>query len=110
MVWEPIIKPLGSSQVAPNLADYQRARATFSWKAAREQLDGLPRGRGLNIAHEAVDRHAAGVNRDRVAIRWLGFEAKRELTYASLRNETNRFANVLRQLNVAPGDRVFVLA
>ena len=24
------------------------------------QLDGLPGGRGLNIAHEAVDRHAAG--------------------------------------------------
>ena len=44
----------------PNLADYDRDYASFSWEAARRDLDGLPDGRGLNIAHEAVDRHAAG--------------------------------------------------
>ncbi len=44
----------------PNLPDYDAFRRTFSWEAARAALDGLPGGRGLNIAHEAVDRHAAG--------------------------------------------------
>ena len=34
-----------------------QAPAGPSWAAARRQLDGLPGGRGLNIAHEAVDRH-----------------------------------------------------
>ncbi len=58
--------------VAPNLVDYERARASFSWAEARRELDGLPGGRGLNIAHEAVDRHAAGPRRDRIAVRWLG--------------------------------------
>jgi acetyl-CoA synthetase len=44
---------------AANLADYDRARREFSWAEACRALDGLPGG-GLNIAHEAVDRHAAG--------------------------------------------------
>ena len=57
MAWEPIRKRYlpGSG---PNLADYDRAVREFSWEAARAQLDGLPGGRGINIAHEAADRHA----------------------------------------------------
>ena len=46
--------------VEPNVTDYEAERREFSWAAARERLDGLPGGRGLNIAHEAVDRHADG--------------------------------------------------
>ena len=68
----PIVKRRGGEAVAPNLVDYDRVRTAFSWAAARAELDGLPGGRGLNIAHEAVDRHAAGPRRDRVALRWLG--------------------------------------
>jgi acetyl-CoA synthetase len=97
-------------RIAPNLADYDAARASFSWDAARARLEGLPGGRGLNIAHEAVDRHAAGALRDRVAIRWLGRDgARRDLTYAELAAQSNRFANVLEALGVRPGDRVYAL-
>ena len=42
--------------VGANLQDYEEAARTFSWMQARAMLTGLPRG-GLNIAHEAVDRH-----------------------------------------------------
>jgi acetyl-CoA synthetase len=111
MAWEPIVKSPRDWPVAPNMGGYDRARAAFSWDAARRELDGLPGGRGLNIAHEAVDRHAAGPRRDRVAIRWLGKGgATAEFTYARLAGLTNRFANVLRGLGVAKGDRVFALA
>jgi acetyl-CoA synthetase len=97
--------------VAPNLLDYGRIRAEFSWSEARTQLDGLPGGRGLNIAHEAVDRHAAGPRRDRVALRWLPKSGvPRDFTYADLRDQTNRFANVLKSLGVGKGDAVAVLA
>ena len=108
--WPPIAKPK-NWPVKPNLLDYQRTCAEFSWSKARAQLDGLPDGRGLNIAHEAVDRHAAGPRRDRVALRWLSKEgARRDFTYADLRDETNRFANVLKNLGVGKGDPVAVLA
>lgn len=94
----------------PNLADYAAARATFTWDAAAAELDGLPRGAGLNIAHEAVDRHAAGARAARTALRWIGKQGqRREISYAELARETSRFANVLAALGLAPGDRVFLL-
>ncbi len=110
MHWAPIAKSPAAFRVAPNLQDYEAARAAFSWEAARAQLDGLPGG-GLNIAHEAIDRHAAGPLANRVAIRWLGKDgAVEDLTYARLRELTDRFANVLASLGVERGDRVFALA
>jgi len=95
----------------PNLYDYEAVRAGFSWERARMELDGLPGGRGLNIAHEAVDRHAAGPLHDHVALRWIGKTGvHRDYTYGQLRLQTNRFANVLEGLGVRKGDRVSVLA
>ena len=44
-------------------------RAAFSWTRERLALDGLPAGRGLNIAYEAVDRHAAGALAGKVGMR-----------------------------------------
>ncbi|HSR56986.1 MAG TPA: AMP-binding protein, partial [Candidatus Binataceae bacterium] len=111
MPWKTIEKPRQGWAVTPNLEDYERTREDFSWDRARCELDGLPGGRGLNIAHEAIDRHAAGVNRDRLAIRWLSKRGEvRDFTYADLRGLTNRFANVLRTLRVGKGERVFLLA
>jgi len=97
--------------VVPNLRDYAEVRAAFSWDQARRELDGLPGGQGLNIAHEAVDRHAAGPLADHLALRWLGkYGAVQDFTYTRLRSLTNRFANVLRALGAGPRDRVYVLA
>src|SRR5512143_1645843 len=111
MPWEPIPKSWPDGAVPPNLRDYAQARAEFSWDAARRELDGLPGGQGLNIAHEAVDRHANGLRRDHLAIRWLGKDgAVRDFTYGDLKEQSNRFANVLRYLGVDKGERVFVLA
>jgi acetyl-CoA synthetase len=111
MRWSPIPKPHSGWTVVPNLADYARTRAEFTWEAARRELDGLPGGRGLNIAHEAVDRHARGARAAHLALRWLGRHGEvRDLTYADLRGLSNRFANVLRGLQVGKGERVFVLS
>ncbi len=111
MSWKPISKQGRQLAVQPNLRSYDDARAAFSWKRAEQDLAGLPGGEGLNIAHEAVDRHAAGARASHLAIRWLGKDGQtRDFTYAALRNLTNRFANVLEQLGVGRGDRVYVLA
>jgi acetyl-CoA synthetase len=94
----------------PNLVDYAAVRADFDWAKARTRLDGLPGGRGLNIAYEAVDRHLEHGRADRPALRWLGKSGdRREFTYRDLAAATNRFANALLQLGLKPGDRVFVL-
>jgi acetyl-CoA synthetase len=110
MDWPAISKHPGVEGILPNMPDYAAARASFSWAAARAEMDGLPGG-GLNIAHEAIDRHAAGPLRDRVAIRWLGKAGEVcDYTYGELERLTNRFANVLSALGIARGDRVYALA
>jgi acetyl-CoA synthetase len=108
--WGPIRKPARPWPVEPNLGDYARERATFSWEAARGALDGLPGGRGLNIAHEAVDRHAAGAAAQTVALRCLARSgAGQDITYADLRRQTSRFANLLTRLGVGRGEVVGTL-
>ncbi len=111
MTWTPIAKDPAAWRIPPHLTDYAAARAAFSWEAVRAELDGLPGGRGLNMAHEAVDRHAAGPRRRHLALRWLGKRGEiRDFTYADLREASNRFANALRALGVGAGERVYVLA
>jgi acetyl-CoA synthetase len=110
MVVTSIPKPRTHPQLQPNLGDYEGVRAAFDWQEAeQEMLDGLPGG-GVNIAHEAVDRHAAGARADHVALRWLGRDGStRDLTYAELARESSRFAGLLRQLGIDEGASVFLL-
>ena len=105
-----IRKARNGPSVPPNLTDYETTVASFRWDDARRQLDGLPGGRGLNIAHEAVDRHLLHGRGGRTAIRWIGKHGqRRELRYADLAAETSRFAHALEHLGLLPGERVFVL-
>ena len=111
MLFQPIKKNIKAMAVQPNLIDYTTTRVEFSWKAVRHELSGLPGGQGINIAHEAIDRHTEGANQNRVAIRFLDKDGGvTDLSYADLRDRSNRFANLLRSLNVAKGDRIFWLA
>jgi acetyl-CoA synthetase len=104
-----LIKSVDALSVQPNLVDYAGTCATFDWDRARLGLAGLSAG-GLNIAHEAVDRHLGTPREGRCAIRWIGKSgARRDLSYGGLARATNRFANALRSLGVLPGERVFVL-
>ncbi|GGR83927.1 acetate--CoA ligase [Streptomyces humidus] len=108
MHWETIRKDT-TPVVPPRLADYDRARSAFTWARARDDLAGLPGG-GLNMAHEAVDRHAASARADRVALRCVARDGSvSSVTYAELARRTARFANVLGSLGVGRGDRVFTL-
>ena len=108
MEWQRIHKA-PPDYAGANLRDYAAGAAGFAWREARALLDGLPGG-GLNIAHEAVDRHVAAGKGDRLALRWLGRDdSVRDVTYAGLKALTNRFANVLAARGIAKGDRVFAL-
>ncbi len=111
MEWEPIRKTPEQMAVQPNLINYDRVYAGFTWQSIEERLAGLPQNQGINIAYEAVDRHASGEKRNKLALRWLGKEGTaRDFTYADLSAESSRFANVLHKLGIGKGDRVFVLA
>lgn len=109
MGWETIRKDR-PPRTAPNLGDYDKECARFTWAKARAALQGLPGGRGLNIAHEAVDRHAASPRATAAALRCVGRDDSVTcVTYEELARSTARFANVLCGLGVGPGDRVVTL-
>ncbi len=103
-----IAKPsLDSVAVSPNLDDYQAMAASFKWEDLYSELDWLPGG-GLNKAYECIDRHALGVRRDKLALIWEGRNGAQERhTFGDLKTETDKFANVLKNLGVQKGDRVF---
>ncbi|MFA7412869.1 MAG: acetate--CoA ligase [Rhizobium sp.] len=92
-----------------NFQNYEALREAFTWDGARALLDGLPGG-GLNIAHEAIDRHVDKGRGGKTAIRWIAKdESRHDFTYADLRDRTSRFANVLQSLGISKGDRVYAL-
>ncbi len=64
-------------------------------------------GGTLNIAENCLDRHVQAGRGDKVAYHWEGEPGDvRTFTYAQLLDEVCRFANVLKDLGVAKGDRV----
>ncbi|MFL5795490.1 MAG: acetate--CoA ligase [Actinomycetota bacterium] len=66
-------------------------------------------GGKLNVCHNAVDRHVLAGRGDKVAYHWEGEPGDtRTITYADLHAEVQRFANVLKGLGVAKGDRVCI--
>ena len=92
-----------------NFQNYEALREGFTWDDARALLDGLPGG-GLNIAHEAIDRHVDKGHGGKTAIRWIAKdEGRHDFTYADLKDRTSRFANVLQSLGISKGDRVYAL-
>ena len=111
MHWPPIRKKPDSLTIPPNMPDYEAACARFSWEALRREFTGVSGGLGMNMAHAAVDRHAGGPLADHPALRWLGREGDvLDFSYRDLMAESNRFANVLRQLDVGRGETVAVFA
>lgn len=110
MPFDTIEKTVANTGPAPNLEDYEAARRDFAWDSVRAELSGLAGG-GLNVAFEALDRHLAAGRGDRLALRWIGKDDRiRDYTYAELTAAVNRFANVLTDLGLTRGDRVFCLA
>jgi acetyl-CoA synthetase len=61
----------------------------------------------LNASAQCLDRHVEAGNGDRVAYHWRGEEGEeRDVTYAELHRDVQRFANALKDLGVEKGDVV----
>ena len=67
-------------------------------------------GARTNVSYNCIDRHVEGENawrRNKAAIIWEGEPGDSSvLTYGDLHREVQKFANVLKELGVAKGDRV----
>ena len=109
MAWDIISKRTVGNRPAPNLRDYAAVRAAFSWEAVRAEL-AMPGG--LNIAYHTLDRHVIEGRGEKRALRCLSKnenDKRRDFTFRELLALSNRFANLLQDLGVGEGERVFSL-
>jgi acetyl-CoA synthetase len=61
----------------------------------------------LNLSYNCLDRHVEAGNGDRVAFHWRGEEGEeRDITYAELHRDVQKFANALKDRGIGPGDVV----
>jgi acetyl-CoA synthetase len=66
-------------------------------------------GAQCNITHNCLDRHAAGIRRNKVAYIWKGEDgSERQITYGQLLDLVSRTANGLLSLGVKKGDRIII--
>jgi acetyl-CoA synthetase len=66
-------------------------------------------GGTLNVSYNCLDRHVEAGNGSKVAYHWEGEPGDtRTITYGDLLGEVQRFANVLKGLDVGKGDRVAI--
>jgi len=91
----------------PNMKNYEETYASFSFVEAEKAFSWHTTGR-VNMAYEAIDRHVESGKGDKIALLYSDAARDESYTFAELAKRSNRFANVLRKLGVAKGDRVFI--
>jgi acetyl-CoA synthetase len=93
----------------------EQADELLHWDARPQQTlnDANPpfykwfEGGTLNVSYNCLDRHVEAGKGDKVAFHWLGEEGEqRELTYADLHRDVQRFANALKDHGIGRGDVV----
>jgi acetyl-CoA synthetase len=91
-----------------NLGDYDQTRARFSWEDAWRELTRDESGL-VNIVADAVDLHAADeAAAQRPALVFDRGGLKTVFSYRRLKDESCRWANLLAEQGLGPGDRLFI--
>lgn len=98
---------LAATATTANLGSYEDAVRNFDWGNIEKQFSWSETGK-VNMAYEAIDRHVEAGRGDTIALHYSDAQRDESYTYADLSRQSARFANVLRGLGIAKGDRVFI--
>ena len=129
-VFRPLPQMVIEANVNPHELEQAQERASADylayWEDAAHELDWFKKwdkvlddsnppfyrwfpGAKCNIVYNALDRHIETANKNKLALIWEGEPGdQRKYTYYELYREVNRFANALRSLGLAKGDRVVI--
>lgn len=101
------IEPLLAEKNEYQLHDYDEVKATFDWKDTEQAFSWSHTGQ-VNMAYEAVDRHAESELKNKVALYFEDGTRKESYTFQEVKKWTNKAANVFQQAGLEKGDRLFV--
>ena len=101
-----IIEP---KQKNANMKSYDNVYASFSWDDINSDFSWSKTNK-VNIAHEAIDRHAENPETAEKSCLVYSYKQQSEnISFREMRDLSNKFANVLRSLRINKGERVFIL-
>jgi acetyl-CoA synthetase len=91
----------------PNLKSYEAARAEFDWAEVERSFSWHQTGK-VNMAYEAIDRHAESTKSGKIALYYSDSQREEAITFSQMKERSNKFGNVLRKLGIGKGERVFI--
>ncbi|QUG42389.1 acetate--CoA ligase [Psychrobacillus sp. INOP01] len=90
------------------LSNYEETAKNFKWEDAEKEFSWYKTGK-VNMAYEAIDRHAETDKKDKVALHYQDAERKESYTFGDMKKWTDKAANVyVNHSNLSKGDRLFI--
>ena len=90
-----------------NMPDYDQAVSEFTWEDAERHFSWYDTGK-VNMAFEAIDRHVLEGRGNNRALLYSDPTRDEVYTFSDLREQSNRFGNILRKYGIGKGERVFI--
>lgn len=98
------------SSIKTGPSAYEKIIQAFSSGATSQTLDGMQGGKGMNIAHEAVARHAYNENANKIALKYVSSNGSiQDFSFERLHELSSRFANIMQQLCINQGETIAYL-
>ncbi|MEH7442505.1 acetate--CoA ligase [Bacillus sp. JJ1122] len=102
------VEALPVTQGDHNLKNYEEFHGQFDWSEAEKEFSWHETGR-VNLAYEAIDRHAKGFRKNKIALYYQDGVRKEKYTFKEMKDMTNKAGNVFKTYaDVEKGDRVFI--
>jgi acetyl-CoA synthetase len=91
-----------------NLENYEETYRSFDWSEVEEHFSWNETGL-VNMAYEAIDRHADSEKKNKVALYFSDKQRNEQYTFKDMKDYSNKAGNVLKEATgVEKGDRVFI--
>ncbi len=90
-----------------NLRNYEETAKSFDWTSVEKEFTWSQTGK-VNLAYEAIDRHVENNKANKVALYYSDANRDEKYTFAQMKAYSNKAGNVLRNVGVEKGDRVFI--
>ncbi|RBP93833.1 acetyl-CoA synthetase [Cytobacillus firmus] len=91
-----------------NLKSYNELYENFNWADAEKEFSWKETGR-MNMAYEAIDRHAESFRKNKVALYYRDGQRNEKYTFKEMKELSNKAGNALKAYgDVEKGDRVFI--
>lgn len=95
-------------KIAPNLENYEDSYQDFEWQEHFMDLEYFS-DKKFNIAYNAIDKHLGTHTENKTALLWENDKGEtRKFTFKEIASLSNKVANVLKNLGIQKGDRVFL--